>query len=169
MKRSAIRGLVLVTALLALAASGTNAQEKLRPFAAPYLGYNVDGTEALFGAAVGIPVRVGSTQLLVTPGFEFYPFIDNGSVYTINVDIHYPIYIPDSKFRPYIGGGILVNRMSFDAFGTRVSDTYSQLNAIGGADFGVGPFRPFAEANLRFINDATLILKGGGKIAFGSK
>jgi hypothetical protein len=159
----------LAIALIALAASSATAQEKTRPFVAPYLGYNVDGTEALFGAAVGIPVRVGSTQLLVTPGLEFYPFLDNGSVYTINVDVHYPIYIPESKFRPYVGGGILLNRMSFDAFGTQVTDTNSQLSAIGGADFGLGALRPFAEANLRFINDATLILKAGGKIAFGSK
>ena len=169
MNRSTIRGLVVATALLAVAASGAEAQEKTRPFAAPYLGYNVDGTEALFGAAVGIPVRVGSTQLLVTPGFEFYPFVDNASVYTINLDVHYPIFIADSKFRPYVGGGILLNRMSIDAFGTQITDTNSQLSAIGGADFGIGAFRPFAEANLRFINDATLILKGGGKIAFGSK
>ena len=169
MSRSAIRGLVVVIVLLAAGAADAAAQEKLRPFAQPYLGYNIDGEEALLGAAVGIPLRFGSTQLFVTPGFEYYAFLDNATVYTVNLDIQYPIYIPDSKVRPYVGGGLLLNRMSVDVLGATVTDTQSQINAIGGVDFGLGAFRPFAEANLRFINDATLILKGGGKIAFGSQ
>lgn len=134
---------------------------------APYAGLNVDAEEILLGGSVGIPVNLGTTTMLLSPGLEFYPGWDAGSLVTLAMDVHFALNLPQSNLSPYVGGGIAVHRQSIDlgpTFGS-ASATDSQLNALGGLHFGSGPFRPFVEANLRFIDGSQLVFKGGGRIA----
>jgi hypothetical protein len=164
--RSLARTIALV-AVVAANASVAEAQSANHVFLQPYFAYNVDGSEALFGGAVGIPIRVGTSQILLAPGFEIYPFLDNASLYSVNFDVHYQFILPSSPVRPYIGGGLLLARASIDVLGTTVTDTNSPINALGGVDFGLGQVSPFVEADLRFIDGSSLVLKGGGRISLG--
>ena len=134
---------------------------------APYAGYNVDAEELLIGAGVGIPLNVGTTTVLLSPGVEYYPGISNASLITVAFDVHVGLNVPNSSVAPYVGGGLAVHRMSVDLGPTlgSASTTDSQLNAIGGLHFGSGPFRPFVEANLRFVDGSQVLLKGGGRIS----
>ena len=116
---------------------------------------------------MGIPVNLGTTTVLFSPGVEYYPGVSNGSLITVAFDVHVGLNLPESSVSPYVGGGLAVHRMSIDLGPTlgSTSVTDSQVNALGGLHFGSGPVRPFVEANLRFIDNSALVLKGGGRIA----
>lgn len=164
MSRSALLRSFAAVALICGLTGGASAQGVSL---APYAGFNVDADELLLGGSVGIPLRFGTTTVLLAPGLEVYPSYDVGSLVTFAVDLHVPIKLPNSSVSPYVGGGLAVHRTSVDLGPTlgSVSGTDSQLNALGGLHFGSGPFRPFIEADLRFIDGSMLILKGGGRIA----
>lgn len=157
----------LAAAVIVCAWSGGASAQMTGVSLAPYGGYNVDADELLLGGSVGIPLNFGTMPVMLSPGLEFYPGYDGGSLVTFAVDLHFGLKIPNSSVSPYVGGGLAVHRQSVDlgpTLGT-ATNTQSQLNALGGLLFGSGPFRPFAEANLRFIDGSQLILKGGGRIA----
>ncbi len=72
---------------------------------------------------------------------------------------------PGILFTPYVGGGIGISRTSisvdipgFDS----VSDTDTGLNLVGGVRFGVGPLRPFVQAQVTMLGDVELVTLSGG-------
>jgi hypothetical protein len=161
--RRTITGVAAAFALAIGVSNSASAQ-----FIAPFAGYNVDLEELVVGGGVGLPISLGMASLVIQPGFEYYPGVEGATLYTFMVDLHYALPLPKSPVKPYFGGGYALNRASAEAFGVTVSATNSQLNALGGVSFGSGPFSPFVEGNLRFVDGSSVVLKGGGRIRLGS-
>lgn len=71
-------------------------------------------------------------------------------------------------FRPYVGGGLNFARWSMDIpaelkpfIEGSASDTELGLNLIGGAEFGVGRFKPFAELRAQISGGEQVVLAAG--------
>lgn len=163
LNRRTITG-VAAAFILAVGVSQTASAQSIAPFA----GYNTDMKEFIVGGGVGLPISLGVSKLIIQPGFEYYPTVDGATFYSLVVDLHYQIPVPQAPVQPYLGGGFAHNRATAEAFGVSVTASNSQLNALGGIGFGTGPFTPFVEANLRFVDGSMLVLKGGGRIHLGS-
>ena len=159
----------IVLALLAVPRVNANAQWALGVSG----GYDADMEEFLVGANARIQLpkaRINGVPLVLSPGFEFYPFFDptpgspatGGSVFIASFDGHYTIQTQGAE--PYFGAGLHVRRVSVELgspFGT-VGDTDTGLNLVGGAVFGRSrSVRPFGEAGLRLGDGATFLIKGG--------
>jgi opacity protein-like surface antigen len=147
---------------------------------APYVGYNLDAEEMNLGAAVqfALPAKIGGSALVLSPSFDFYPFMGEtvqgvelgASLYTINFDMHYPFPVR-SALKPYVGAGLALVHASVSiddpVFGNLdVSDTDIGLNLKGGLSLSAGPLRPFAEGVLVVSSGSTFVLRGGLMFAF---
>ena len=122
----------------------------------PLLGVNLDNDELLVGAVARIPLT--SLPVSLNPGLEFYPGIENGSLFVLNFDVQYELDAETVK--PYVGGGISWARFSPDG-GSSSSDV--GLNLKGGLVFNpASRTRPYGEAVLNFANgNEALIFKAG--------
>ena len=121
----------------------------------PLLGVNLDNDELLVGAVSRIPLT--SLPISLNPGVEFYPWINNGSLFVLNFDVQYALDAETVK--PYLGAGISWARTS--NAGNSNSDV--GLNLKGGLVFNPeSRTRPYVEAALNFANDReSLIFRGG--------
>ena len=128
----------------------------------PLLGVNLDNDELLVGAVSRIPLT--SLPITLNPGLEFYPGIDNGSLFVLNFDVQYEL--DAETVRPYLGAGISWARRSPDT-GTASSDV--GLNLKGGLVFNpASRTRPYGEAVLNFATgDPALIFKAGVLFTIG--
>lgn len=151
---------------------------------APFIGYNLDAEELHIGSSVqfALPAKIGRSQLIASPSFDFYPFIDNGSVgggdysaslYMLSFDVLYPVPTAGA-LSPYVGAGLAMihasvsyDNPSFPSQSFDLSDTDLGLNLKGGAFFATGRARPFAEAVVVLSNGSTLLLRGGMKFQLG--
>ena len=131
----------------------------------PRLGFDLAGdVEEFF---IGADGRVGLTTLpLVLNGaFDFYFVEENLDFWQLSFNALYEFGIANAAFDPYVGGGIGISRASLDLggglFGDDASDTDVGLNFIGGATFGFGSLKPFAQAQITF-GDVDLLTIGGG-------
>lgn len=133
-------------------------------------GYNLDafndngleeGAYTLGGEA---RFRLGSLPLIINPGAEYtFTSLDGVSAMQFDANVLYPFGIDNSVFTPYVGAGLGVTRVSTDTdlglFQIEDSQTDLGLNIIGGAAFGFGAIRPFAQAritlgeHLAYINE----------------
>lgn len=125
--------LTLVLALPALTSSATAGPIGFTAFGGIYSG-GVD--EAFLGAGV----RLGLGGLSVTPNFE-YLFVDDGSAYTVNADVTFPI-VPLGVASVYGGGGLGLLITDPDNFD---SETETVVNLIAGAGFNAVPMKPFGQ------------------------
>ena len=128
----------------------------------PLLGVDLDRDELLIGAVARIPLT--SLPITLNPGLEFYPGIDNGSLFVLNFDVQYELDAETVK--PYVGGGISWARFSQDG-GSSSSDV--GLNLKGGLVFNpASRTRPYGEAVLNFANsNGALIFKAGVLFTIG--
>jgi hypothetical protein len=171
LREKAMKRLTRTAALLAVGITALgSADAQAQVFIGPYVGYNLDAEEVYFGANVyaPLPVVIGKSQLVANPGFDYYPFIDNATLWALNLDVLYPIPVESPSFTPYIGSGLLIQRVSIDIAGISASETDVGLNLRGGSMFGTsGPVKPFAEAVLVIADESGLLLKGGVYIEIG--
>ena len=91
----------------------------------PLVGVNLDNDELLVGAVARIPLT--SLSITLNPGLEFYPGIENGSLFVLNFDLQYQLDAETVK--PYVGAGLSWARFSPDG-GSSSSDV--GLNLKGG-------------------------------------
>jgi hypothetical protein len=73
----------LSAALVAVAlVAGSPERAQAQVSLAPFVGYNLDAEELHLCSAVqfALPVKLGRSQLIASPSFDFYPFIGDGSV-----------------------------------------------------------------------------------------
>lgn len=155
---------------LVLGAGETSAQTSLGVQG----GYNLDaftndgaeegtyhlGAQARFGLT-GIPV-------IINPSIDyFFNHIDNANVWQFNADVIAPLGVNNAVFTPYAGLGLGVTRVSFQPdtplLGNLLEheETDLGLNVIGGATFGTGPVRPFAQARITFGNHMAFVNEDG--------
>jgi hypothetical protein len=100
------------------------------------------------------------------PNFE-YVFVDDGHLYTLNLDAHYDFPTGRAPYSVWAGGGPAVIFNRFDAPpGCRrcrsTSDTDLGLNLLGGVGFGKRqPIRPYIQGKVTLSNNTE------ASIAFG--
>lgn len=137
-------------------------------------GYNLDafteqgaeeGTYFLGGQArlglVGLPI-------ILNPNADyFFNDLDDTNVLQFNADVLVPLGPKNAVFTPYAGLGLGVTRVSFDPdtpiLGNLLesSETDFGVNLIGGATFGLGPVRPFAQACVTFGDHMAFLNEDG--------
>jgi opacity protein-like surface antigen len=137
----------------------------------PRAGYDFDW-ESLF---IGVDARAGVPTLPV--GFNVsadYFFLEDvegfggdfsQSLIKITLNAIYEIGIDNQVFTPYVGAGLAIARYSADVdtgFGNvDASDTDLGLNVLGGAYFGSGSLRPFAQLYITTGGGTTVGAAGG--------
>jgi hypothetical protein len=159
-----IRSLALVGLLMGGFAMPASAQWYVSPLA----GYDIDFEELLVGVSFRFPITsamIADQPLSIVPSFEFYPAVENATLFLVDVDG--VVTIPASGFEPYLGAGVFVRRISIDAGVVNVSDTSVGLNAGGGARFGTANVKPFVEGKLRLGDGSTFTARGGIQIMIG--
>ena len=150
MKRSLLFPIASL-ALLFLVAAVPQAQAQAQIEIGPRVGYEIDDIEAL---TLGGDVRVSSFVLPVQiNGSVDYFFLDEGtygdaSLLKFAVNGLYQFGFANQLFTPYAGPGLSITR-----FSNGNSETDLGLNAVGGAEFGFGALRPFAQAELVLLGD----------------
>jgi opacity protein-like surface antigen len=132
----------------------------------PRVGYDIGGdVEKTF---VGADARLGIMALPIDfqATFDYYFMEENTTFWQLSLNALLS-FGPGVLFTPYVGGGIGISRTSgsidipgFDDFGA--SDTDTGLNLVGGVRFGVGPLRPFVQAQVTMLGDVELVTVAGG-------
>jgi opacity protein-like surface antigen len=133
----------------------------------PRVGYEIDQFDAL---TLGGDVRVSTAALPVKiNGTVDYFFLDDDSfeasqrLLKFAVNGLFEFGIDNQYFTPYAGPGLSVTRYSLnsdaDIDGPNVdfddgSETDVGINAVGGAEFGLGGLRPFVQAEFVLLGDA---------------
>ncbi|MFQ5570629.1 MAG: outer membrane beta-barrel protein [Rhodothermales bacterium] len=128
----------------------------------PRIGFDIGGDLEEFFIGADGRVGVASLPVLFNGTFDFY-FVDNVDIFQFSINALYEFGISNEAFTPYVGGGIGISRIStdddFGIFDRSTTDT--GLNLIGGATFGFGNLKPFAQAQITF-GDLDLFTVGGG-------
>jgi hypothetical protein len=133
-------------------------------------GVDFDDTDFFVGANATVPLgfEVAEKNLVLNPELSYWVTGDGYSLFIISANVLYPF--TEGSISAYGGAGISVSFFSFDfgdefddLFGidTSSSSTDIGLNAKGGAEFGEGKMRPFAEAGF-FIKDGGFLYAQGG-------
>jgi hypothetical protein len=131
-----LRKWIFVCALAALVPAAAHAQGTLTTAVGPRLGFS-SGPSSLDQIVVGGQVELGeiAPDLTLTPNLEL-GFGDDFTIIQLNGDVHYHFTVSGSAWRPYVGGGLGLAFISFDAppgFNGDDSSTEAGLNIIGGA------------------------------------
>jgi hypothetical protein len=120
-----------------------------------------DDTDLGIGARAnfGLPY----TGVRVIASFDyFFPEVDGFDYFEINGNVAYSIPVLTPGFSPYVGGGLNLARASVDAGSLGdVSDTELGFNLLGGASFGIGPIKPFAELRIELGGGEQFVIAGG--------
>lgn len=139
-------------------------------------GYNLDAFSdngAEEGAfMLGGEARLGLQELpiVLNPGVDYYlNGVDNTSVMQFDANVLYPISHNNVNFVPYVGAGLAVTRVTFDPntglIGSLLVDKSSETdvgaNVIGGATFGLGAIRPFAQARITIGDHLAFMNRNG--------
>ncbi len=170
--------IVLLTAAMAVAlAPSAFAQFDLGVRA----GFDIEAEDPFVGVEARIALPVGNLPLMLQPSFDYFITGDGGdgiggvgfdyNVYQIDVNVLYPFGVNNESFTPYAGVGLGITYWSFDYSGLGVnaddSETDIGLNIVGGAMFGSGNLRPFAQARFMLGGGELFSLMGGVLFRFG--
>ena len=129
----------------------------------PLLGVNLNNDELFIGGVSRI--HLSSLPISLNPGLEYYPGVDNASLFVLNFDVQYQLEAESVK--PYVGAGISWARFSPDGGD---SDSDVGLSLKGGLVFNpASRTRPYGEAVLNFSSgDEALIFRGGVLFTIGN-
>jgi len=117
--------------------------------------------------AIGADARYKTSEFPVqgNAAFDFYFAAENTTVFTIDVNVVYPLNVGEA-FNPYVGGGLGYTNISFDTdTDTRFGDSGGSdtgLNLVGGAEFETGgAVTPFAQLQFTVGDLDRLGIMGG--------
>jgi hypothetical protein len=127
----------------------------------PRVGASIDPDQFVVGGQLSLQE--------FAPDWSFDPnlelgFGDEVTVFAFNLDAYYHLRLSGSDWRPYVGGGLGVNVISWDAaFGVRDhSDTEVGVNLVGGFAVPVGSGnRWFTEMRFGVGDIPTMKIIGG--------
>jgi hypothetical protein len=142
----------------------------------PVIAHAASPTVTAFGPRFG--VSIDPDQLVVggqasihafAPDWSFDPnlelgFGDDVTVFALNFDVFYHLHLQGSAWRPYVGGGLSVDFVSWDApLGVHDdSDTEAGLNLVGGFTIPAGSGHQwFTEARIGIGDIPELKIMGG--------
>ena len=126
-------------------------------------GIAFSDADLFVGANATIPLgfQVGEQNLIANPEASYWITGEGYSLFIISANVLYPFSA--GSINAYGGGGILISFVSVNTH----SSTDFGLNAKGGAEFGEGKLKPFAEAGF-FIKDGGFLYgQGGVRIQLG--
>ena len=131
----------------------------------PRLGFDLVGSIEEFFIGVDGRVDLAALPVALNGTVDIYLVGDNFDFWQLSFNALYEFGIANVAFDPYVGGGIGISGWSRDDdfFGNFPSNGDSDvgLNLIGGATFGFGSLKPFAQAQITF-GDVDLLTIGGG-------
>ena len=131
----------------------------------PRLGFDLIGDVEEFFVGVDGRLDLAALPVVLNGAFDIYLVEENFDFWQLSFNALYEFGVANVAFSPYVGGGIGISRTSLDFnlgdFGNDASDTDIGLNLIGGATFGFGSLKPFAQAQITF-GDVDLLTIGGG-------
>ena len=144
---------LLVAALAATAAGGARAAaarsgEIAATSIGPRLGFGLGPDQVVLGGQV----TLGAFH----PDWTFSPILEIGfgdhqTVVTLDFDAYYHLYLSDSDWRPYVGGGLSLDNFNFDREPPfpHESETNAGLNFVVGTSIPTGSSPPmFVELRL---------------------
>ena len=107
------------------------------------------GLSILEGGDFGIGARseFGTSSLALVLSFDYYfpgDELEDLKFYELNANLQFTF--PTEGFRPYVGGGVGIGRVSFDEDFFSDSETETGINILGGIKFGGVGVNPFVEA-----------------------
>jgi opacity protein-like surface antigen len=160
-----MKKLTFLSVLLALflIAAPNNAQAQDGFKVGPRVTIDLGDISDAFGGdfALGADVRVMIESLPVDgqASFDYYFAEDPWTVFAFDINALYPFAMEDQPFRPYVGAGLGIARWSADVesdfgFGFSTSNTDVGINLLGGAEFPLDGFTPFAQAQFTVGGDA---------------
>ncbi|MGH7492682.1 MAG: hypothetical protein ACREOO_09840 [bacterium] len=115
-------------------------------------GLYMDQDEGFVGAHALTPIQ---RNWVFSPNFE-YVFVETGSYFTINADLHYD-FPSRSNTIFYLGGGLGISHSSFE----ETKNTDAGVNLLTGISFSRRPIIPFIQAKV-MMGDVTQLILGGG-------
>lgn len=131
----------------------------------PRVGYDIGGdVEETF---LGVDARLGIMALPIDfqATFDYYFTEENKTFWQLSLNALLS-FGPGIVFTPYVGAGLgiarISSRISIDMGILSASDTDMGVNLIGGARFGMGPLRPFVQAQVTMLGDVELVTIAGG-------
>lgn len=127
----------------------------------PRVGYDIGGdVEETF---LGVDARLGIMALPIDfqATFDYYFMEENKTFWQLSLNALLS-FGPGIVFTPYVGAGLGIARTSIDMGILSASDTDTGVNLIGGARFGMGPLRPFVQAQVTMLGDVELVTIAGG-------
>ncbi len=131
----------------------------------PRLGFDLIGDVEEFFVGADARLDLAALPVILNGAFDIYLVGENLDFWQLSFNAFYEFGLANVAFSPYVGGGIGISRTSRDFdlgdFGNGASDTDVGLNLIGGATFGFGSLKPFAQAQITF-GDVDLLTIGGG-------
>ena len=131
----------------------------------PRLGFDLTGDVEEFFIGVDARLDLPALPVVLNGAFDIYLVDENFDFWQLSFNALYEFGIANVAFSPYVGLGLGLSRTSLDLdlgdFGIDASDTDIGLNLIGGATFGFGSLKPFAQAQITF-GDVDLLTIGGG-------
>lgn len=127
----------------------------------PRVGHDIGGdVEETF---LGVDARLGIMALPIDfqATFDYYFMEENKTFWQLSLNALLS-FGPGIVFTPYVGAGLGIARTSIDMGILSASDTDTGVNLIGGARFGMGPLRPFVQAQVTMLGDVELVTIAGG-------
>ncbi len=119
----------------------------------PRIGFDLSGDVEEFFIGVDGRLNLAGSPVVLNGAFDLYLAEENRDFSQLSFNALYEFGMANVAFSPYAGGGLGLSRTSHD--------TDVGLNLIGGATFGFGNLKPFAQAQITF-GDMDLFTIGGG-------
>ncbi len=119
----------------------------------PRLGFDLSGDVEEFFIGIDGRLNLVALPVVLNAAFDLYLAEENRDFSQLSFNALYEFGMANVAFSPYVGGGI--------GFSSTSNDTDVGLNLIGGATFGFGNLKPFAQAQITF-GDIDLFTIGGG-------
>jgi hypothetical protein len=148
-----LRKALLCAALVALLPAAASAQKPIVAGIGPHVGFGVDPDQLLLGGQAIIGEI--APNLTFDPGLEL-GFGDDQTIISLNFDLHYHFALSNSSWRPYVGAGMGIHFVQFDAPPGFEDDNDTDV----GGDFIVGAGAPTASGN-RFFTELKFGLGDG--------
>ena len=131
----------------------------------PRLGFDIAGDVEEFFLGVDARADVAALPIQLNGTFDYYFTEGNVNFFQVGVNALYTFGVDNQTFTPYSGLGVGISIVDIENFD---SDTDVGLNLIGGARFGFGALRPFAQAQITFGDLDLVTLAGGILFRLGS-
>ena len=137
----------------------------------PRAGFDLAGNVEEFFIGFDSRFALSNFPVLLNGTFDYY-FVDGFDLWQLSFNALYEFGVDNQSFSPYAGAGIGISRVSSDLDqgvlgGIDDSTNDLGLNLIGGATFGVGNLKPFAQAQITFGDVELFALTGGLLFSIG--